>query len=88
MAASEEQLKRWLEELDDYTLEQKEIQQKAMAAAIVHALKVTEDNGDMEETIRHMLFLDETLVSKLEFIISSLYIEEGLHQIEGGRYAH
>ena len=61
---------------------------KAMAAALVHALRVMEDNGDMVETVKAMLELDEGLVSKLEFVIGSAFVEKGLPVFEGGRYAY
>lgn len=88
MVVNDEELKRWLEDLEEYMGDQEILQQKAMAAAIVHALRVMEDNGDMMETVKAMLELDEGLVSKLEFVISSAFVEKGLHHIEGGRYAH
>ena len=88
MVVNDEELRRWLEDLEEYVSDQEVLHQKAMAAAIVHALRVMEDNGDMMETVKAMLELDEGLVSKLEFVISSAFVEKGLHHIEGGRYAH
>ena len=88
MAINDEELKKWLEELQNDMFEQEVVQRKAMAAALVHALRVMEDNGDMVETVKAMLELDEGLVSKLEFVIGSAFVEKGLPVFEGGRYAH
>ena len=59
-----------------------------MAEAIVSALRESEEQGDLLELVDRMLTLDESIVSKLEFIISTSFIERNLHKIEGGRYAN
>ena len=59
-----------------------------MAIAIVGALQQTEEHGDMWELVNDMLNIDEGLVSKLEFLISTSFIERNLDKIEGGRYAN
>tara|TARA_R110002012_G_scaffold69495_2_gene179915 strand:+ start:3110 stop:3376 length:267 start_codon:yes stop_codon:yes gene_type:complete len=59
-----------------------------MAIAIVEALQQTEEHGDMWELVNDMLNIDEGLVSKLEFLISTSFIERNLDKIEGGRYAN
>jgi len=88
MAASKEEMKKWLEELEDYTLEQEEMQQRAMAIALVQALTVMEESGDMWKTVEIMLNMDEELVTKLEFTIASVFVEKHLAQGKGGRYAN
>ena len=77
LSALDEEIKMASEELLD-----------KMAEAIVSVLRESEEQGDFLELVDRMLTLDESIVSKLEFIISTSFIERNLHKIEGGRYAN
>ena len=59
-----------------------------MAIAIVEALQEAEAYGDFFQLVEKMLEIDEGVVSKLELLISTSFIERNLHKIEGGRYAN
>ena len=77
LSALDEEIKMASEELLD-----------KMAEAIVSVLRESEEQGDFLELVDRMLTLDESIVSKLEFIISTSFIERNLHKIEGGRYVN
>lgn len=59
-----------------------------MAVAIVEALQEAEAYGDFFELVEKMLEVDESVVTKLEFLISTSFIDRNIHKIEGGRYAN
>ena len=79
---------RFLVALDEEMERQTAKMLDEMAEAIVSALRESEEHGDFLELVDRMLTLDESIVSKLEFIISTSFIERNLHKIEGGRYAN
>jgi hypothetical protein len=80
--------KIFLDEFEQVLKLQQEELRGEMAIAIVSALAQCEEDGDMWELVNDMLNIDEGLVSKLEFLISTCFIDRNIHKIEGGRYAN
>ena len=73
--------KMFLDEFDQAIRLQQEELRGQMAIAIVGALAQCEEEGDMWELVNDMLNIDEGLVSKLEFLISTSFIDRNIHKI-------
>ena len=63
---------------------------KKLAGTIVSAMQGCEDTDDMWRLVDEMMNIDESLVLKLEFVISSCFIDRNLSTTfaDGGRHAH
>ncbi len=86
--ALDDKYKNYLDELaKDHEAKAIELRQE-LALTIMAALKLSEELDETWELVNDMFNIDEGLVSKLEFVISSSFIERNLDKIEGGRYAN
>ena len=88
MADIKEQYEIYLDALTEEHEAKAVEMRKKVAMTIINALQLSEELDELWELVEDMAELDEGLVSKLEFVISSSFIERNLDKIEGGRYAN
>ena len=75
-----------IEVFNKETRKQNEEFRVRVAQALVDAFRQADNYGDMWKLVSDMYNIDKDLVSKLEFIISSCFIDRD--QAKGGHRAH
>jgi len=79
---------RSIDELESEMEERKAETTRAMAFALLEALRLTEADDEMWQLVEEMILQEPGLVSKLEFTIANVFIEKGLAPRQGEGYAH
>ena len=79
---------RSIEELESEMEERKAETNRAMAFALLEGLRVADMDNELWQLVEEMMNQDAGLVSKLEFVIASVFVEKGLASRQGDRYAH
>jgi len=79
---------RSIDELESEMEERKAETNKAMAFALLEGLRVADMDNELWQLVEEMMNQDAGLVSKLEFVIASVFVEKGLAPRQGDRYAH
>ena len=79
---------RSIDELESEMEERKAETNKAMAFALLEGLRVADMDNELWQLVEEMMNQDAGLVSKLEFVIASVFVEKGLASRQGDRYAH
>ena len=79
---------RSIEELESEMEERRIETNKAMAFALLEGLRAIDEDNELWQLVEEMMNQDAGLVSKLEFVIASIFVEKGLAPRQGEDYAH
>ena len=77
-----------MEELESEMKEGRIGTNKAKAFALLEGLRAIDEDNELWQLVEEMMNQDAGLVSKLEFVIASVFVEKGLASRQGDRYAH